>query len=122
MIKKFGGTSMGSIERIEAVAARLKRDRSAGQTPVVVVSAMAGETNRLVGLAQAIDPQSRGPAYDMLVASGEQVSVALLAMALEKIGVPARPMLAFQLGIRTDSVFSKARIQEIDTRELKKCT
>ena len=122
MVKKFGGTSMGSIERIEAVAARMKRDRDAGQKPIVVVSAMAGETNRLVALAHAIDPQSRGPAYDMLVASGEQVSVALLAMALEKIGVPTEPMLAFQLGIKTDSVFSKARIQDIDTRLLKKCT
>lgn len=122
MIKKFGGTSMGSTERIEAVAARVKRDRTAGQAPIVVVSAMAGETNRLVALAQAIDPLSRGPAYDMLVASGEQVSVALLAMALEKIGVPAQPMLAFQLGIKTDSVFSKARIQEIDVRELRRCT
>lgn len=120
MVKKFGGTSMGSIERIEAVAERLKQDRDRGQSPVVVVSAMSGETNRLVGLANAIDPQSRGPAYDMLVASGEQVSVALLSIALEKRGISAQPLLAHQLGIKTDSVYSKARIQEIRTEDLRK--
>ena len=110
---------MGSVERIELVAERLVREQSAGQAPIVVVSAMSGETNRLVGLANAIDPNSRGAAYDMLVASGEQVSVALLAIALEKRGGKARPLLAHQLGIRTDSVASKARIQEIRTDELR---
>jgi aspartate kinase len=118
LVKKFGGTSMGSIEKIEAVADRLQRERNNGTQSIVVVSAMAGETNRLVSLAQAIDPASRGPAYDMLVASGEQVSVALLAIALQKRGIPARPLLAYQLGIMTDSVYSKARIQEIRTDDL----
>lgn len=120
MVKKFGGTSMGSIERIEGVAERLMQDRARGQSPVVVVSAMSGETNRLVSLANQIDPNSRGPAYDMLVASGEQVSVALLAIALEKRGLRAEPLLAHQLGIKTDSVYSKARIQGIDTDRLRK--
>jgi aspartate kinase len=120
IVKKYGGTSMGSVERIQAVAQRLKRERAAGDQPIVVVSAMAGETNKLVELAKAIDPQSRGPAYDMLVASGEQVSVALLAMALEREGIPAQPLLAYQLGIKTDSVYSKARIQEIQTADLRR--
>lgn len=117
-VKKFGGTSVGSIERIEAVADRICEDRATGQKPIVVASAMSGETNRLVGLAREMDPKYRGPAYDMLVASGEQVSIALLAMALEKRGVPAMPLLAYQLGIQTDAIFSKARIQSVDGEKL----
>ena len=78
MVKKFGGTSVGSIERIEAVADRIVKDyRSSGKKQVVAVSAMSGETNRLVKLAQLMHPQYKGLAYDMLLASGEQVSVAL---------------------------------------------
>ena len=114
-VKKYGGTSVGSIERIEAVADRLKREFERGEKPVVVVSAMAGETNRLVALANQLDPSYRGPAYDMLLASGEQVSVALLAIALNKRGLKAKPLLAFQIGIETDSIYSKARIQNIKT-------
>lgn len=118
VVKKYGGTSVGSIERIEAVAERLLADYNAGQIPVVVVSAMSGETNRLVSLAQQIDPLYRGPAYDLLLASGEQVSVGLVTMALAKRGLQAQPLLAFQLGIETDSVYSKARIKNIRTQEL----
>lgn len=114
VVKKFGGTSVGSIERIEMVADRVRLDQALGQAPIVVVSAMAGETNRLVGLANAIDPANRGPAYDMLVASGEQVSVALLSLALAKRGLKPKPLLAFQLGIQTDKTYSKARIQNIN--------
>ena len=117
-VKKFGGTSVGSIERIEQVAALIARTRQAGQKPLVVASAMAGETNRLVGLGNQIDPSYRGPAYDMLVASGEQVSVSLLVIALEKLGVRAKPLLAYQLGLQTDSVYSKARIVNIQTAAL----
>lgn len=120
MVKKFGGTSVGSIERINAVADRLVEDIRSGQKPIVVASAMAGETNRLVALGNAIDPTYRGKAYDMLVASGEQVAIALLAMALEKRGVAAQPLLAYQLGIQTDSIFSKARITSIDGAALMK--
>lgn len=76
---------------------------------------MSGETNRLISLAEKIDPDYRGSAYDMLIASGEQVSISLLAIALQKRGVKAQPLLAYQLGIRTDSTFAKARIQSIDT-------
>lgn len=118
IVKKFGGTSVGSIERIEHVARLVAKERAAGRLPVVVASAMAGETNRLVALGNEIDPQYRGPAYDMLVASGEQVSIALVVIALGKLGVPARPLLAYQLGIETDNVYSKARIKHINIQEI----
>lgn len=119
VVKKFGGTSVGTIERIEAVADRLLKDwREKGEWPVVVASAMAGETNKLVALGNQIDPTYRGSAYDMLVASGEQVSVALLAIALQKRGAKAKPYLGYQLGIETDSLYSKARILNIKTNHL----
>lgn len=114
LVKKYGGTSVGSIERIENLANRLVKDIESGQKPIVVASAMSGETNRLIGLAEQIDPDYRGPAYDMLIASGEQVSISLLAIALQKRGIKAQPLLAYQLGIYTDSVHAKARIQKID--------
>lgn len=117
-VKKFGGTSVGSLERIEYVAERLLQDYESGQRFVVVVSAMAGETNRLVRLANDTYSNYRGPAYDMLLASGEQVSVALLAMALAKKGLAAQPYLAHQLGIQTDSIYSKARILNIDSHKI----
>ena len=118
MIKKFGGTSVGSIERIEAVANRIAKD-SANKKQVVVVSAMSGETNRLIQMARLMNPSYKGLAYDMLLASGEQVSVALLAMALEKKNIKALPLLAHQVGIKTNEIFSRARIQSIDTKLLK---
>lgn len=106
---KFGGTSVGSVERIEHVA-----DLCALHKPTaVVVSAMAGETNRLVALGREISPETNVPEYDMLVASGEQVSVALLCLALRKRGVEPYPMLASHAGIRTNSQFSQASIQSI---------
>lgn len=117
LVKKFGGTSVGSIDRIENVAKRViaSFDHS---SPLVVASAMSGETNRLVKLANDIYPHYRGPAYDMLLATGEQVAISLLAMAIEKLGYKAKPYLAHQVGIVTDSMFSKARIQNIETRVL----
>lgn len=114
LVKKYGGTSVGSIERIESVADRLVRDISRGEMPIVVASAMSGETNKLIALAERIDPDYRGPAYDMLIASGEQVSISLLAIALQKRGVKTQPLLAYQLGILTDSVHAKARIKDIN--------
>jgi aspartate kinase len=120
VVKKFGGTSVGSLERIEAVAERVIQDQKAGQKPIIVASAMSGETNRLVRLANDLNPYYRGPAYDMLLASGEQVSIALLAIALEKKGAKAIPLLAHQIGIQTDSIFSKARIKSIDAEKLLK--
>jgi aspartate kinase len=118
VVKKYGGTSVGTLERIEAVADRLVGDLKRGEVPIVVASAMSGETNRLVAMAEKIDGDYRGPAYDMLVASGEQVSIALLAIALQKRGIKAQAMLGFQLGIQTDKVYSKARIQKIDGEKL----
>jgi aspartate kinase len=118
LVKKYGGTSVGSIERIESLAARLVGDMERGEKPVVVVSAMSGETNRLIGLAEQIDPDYRGLAYDMLIASGEQVSVSLLAIALQKRGIKVQPLLAYQLGILTDSVHAKARIKDINGDKL----
>jgi aspartate kinase len=119
VVKKYGGTSLGTLERIEAVAERVVSDiLDKGEKPVLVASAMSGETNRLIGLAHQVSPHDRSPAYDMLLASGEQVSIALLAMALQKRGYKARPMLAFQLGIVTDALPSKATIQSIRTEQL----
>ncbi len=120
-IKKFGGTSVGSIERIRAVADRIVEDRNTGLSPVVVVSAMSGQTDWLMSLAQKFGTQNRGVAYDMLLAVGEQISVALLAMALEQKKVKATPLLAHQVGIQTDSFFSKARIKKIHTDQILQC-
>lgn len=118
IVQKFGGTSVGSIERIQAVARRVAATRAAGHDVVVVASAMSGETNRLLALggqlAKAPDPRE----LDALVATGEQVSVALLAIALNAVGVPARSFLAHQVRLRTDSAFTKARIRGIDTDRL----
>ena len=114
IVQKYGGTSVGSTERIEAVAERVKRWRDQGHQVVVVVSAMSGETNRLIGLAKAITESPSPRELDVLVSTGEQVTIALLAMSLEKIGVPARSYTGGQVHIRTDSAYSKARIQEID--------
>ncbi len=120
VVKKFGGTSVGSIERIEAVADRLIADYHKGEFPITVASAMSGETNRLVSLGNQIDPKYRGPAYDMLVASGEQVSIALLAIAIEKRGFKAKPLLSYQIGIETDNLYSKARILNINPDKINK--
>lgn len=118
VVKKFGGTSVANIERIEYVADRIVSDIKKDQKPVVVASAMAGETNKLVSLGAEVDPRNRGPSYDMLLAAGEQVSIALLSMALQKRGIKAKPLLAYQLGIETDNLYSKARILKIKTQEL----
>ncbi len=118
VVKKFGGTSVGSVERIEKVAERIYQDVQKGQRPILVASAMSGETNRLVSMAHQVDPRYRGEAYDMLLASGEQVSISLLAIALEKRGLKAAPLLAYQLGINTDSLHSQARILNINSEKL----
>ena len=114
-VKKFGGTSLGSIDRIMAVADRIQECRKSGEKMVIVLSAMSGETNRLVQMAREIDPSYTGMAYDMLLASGEQVSISLLSIALKKKGVTAVPLLAHQANIQTDSLFSSSRIQNIKT-------
>lgn len=105
---------MGSIERIRAVAERVKSSQSAGDHVVVVVSAMSGETNRLLGLAKKINPCPQGRELDVLLSTGEQVTIALLAMALSEVGCPAVSYTGAQVRILTDNVHNKARIREID--------
>ena len=114
VVQKYGGTSVGSPERIRNVAARVARQYRAGwRRMAVVVSAMSGETNRLVALVRDVNPQASAKNYDMAVAAGEQVAVALLAAALEGEGVAAEPFLAWQLGIVTDEAHARARIRSI---------
>ncbi|WJW74734.1 aspartate kinase [Thiohalobacter sp. IOR34] len=114
IVQKFGGTSVGTTERIEAVADKIKRYRDAGHDLVVVVSAMSGETDRLLGLARAITDQPVPRELDVLLSTGEQVTIALLSLALEKRGCPARSYTGSQVHILTDSAHNKARIQDID--------
>lgn len=114
IVQKFGGTSVGTIERIEAVADKLKAFREQGHDLVVVVSAMSGETNRLIDLARQITDEPAPRELDVLVSTGEQVTIALLCMALIKRGVPSRSYTGAQVRILTDSAFTKARIRSID--------
>jgi aspartate kinase len=114
IVQKYGGTSVGTVERIQAVADKVAAGHAAGNQLVVVVSAMSGETNRLIALAKAIDERPDPREMDVLVSTGEQVTIALLSMALQKAGVPARSYTGGQVHILTDSAHSKARIQDID--------
>ena len=114
IVQKYGGTSVGSVERIRNVAARVAATRAAGNDVIVVVSAMSGETNRLLALAAEISVQPNPRETDVLVATGEQVSVALLAMALQEIGVPAVSLLGVQLPVLTSNVYSRTRIKSIE--------
>jgi len=118
IVQKYGGTSVGSIERIEAVAERVAKHHAAGDQLIVVVSAMSGETNRLLGLAGEISNTPDPRELDMLVSTGEQVSMALLAMALHKRGIGAISLKGSQVAIKTDSFHSKARIKDIDATRL----
>lgn len=118
-VQKFGGTSVGTVERIKAVAEKVKRFRDEGHQIVVVLSAMSGETNRLIELAGQINDEPTPREMDMLVSTGEQVTISLLAMALQKLGVPATSYTGAQVGIRTDSAHTKARIQRIETDDLR---
>lgn len=122
IVQKYGGTSVGSIERIRSIAKRVAQQKKEGWHKIaIVVSAMSGETNRLVDLVSSINPQASARNYDMALSAGEQVSVALMAAALEREGVSSRGFLAYQLGIFTDSFHSKARIQSIDCAKLHAC-
>jgi aspartate kinase len=119
IVQKYGGTSMGSIERIKNVAQRVKRWHDNGHQVVVVVSAMSGETNRLIDLARQISKEPNAREYDQMVSTGEQVSISLLAMALNEIGVSAKSMTGGQVAIRTDDSHTKARIQHIDDSQIR---
>ncbi len=114
IVQKYGGTSVGSVERIQGVAARVKRFRDRGDDVVVVVSAMSGETNRLIALANEISDAPNPREMDVLVSTGEQVTIALLCMALEEVDCAARSYTGAQVHILTDSAHSKARIMDID--------
>jgi len=117
-VQKFGGTSVGDVERIGHVADRVKATRDAGHDVVVVVSAMSGETNRLIDLAHQVSPRPNTRELDTLMATGEQVTIALLAMALEQRGCAARSYTGGQVAVRTDSAFGKARIEDIDRHRM----
>jgi aspartate kinase len=119
IVQKYGGTSVGTIEKIENVADKLIATRNAGNDVVVVVSAMSGETNRLIDLAHQITPQPDPREYDVLVSTGEQVTIALLSMALNKRGYPSISYTGSQVHILTDSAHTKARILDIDESRMR---
>ncbi|MEN8220248.1 MAG: aspartate kinase [Pseudomonadota bacterium] len=118
IVQKYGGTSVKSTERIGAVAEKIMASRAKGHQLVVVVSAMSGETNRLVALAKSVADPPKAREFDVLLATGEQVSMSLLCMALEARGCPARSYTGAQVHILTDSVHTKARILEIDDQHI----
>jgi aspartate kinase len=118
LVQKYGGSSVGSIDRIKHVAAKVVAAKKAGKDVVVVVSAMAGETNRLIALAQEISPIPDEREKDVLIATGEQVTVALLSLALKELGQPARSYLGHQVRIETDNAYGKARILSIDSTKI----
>jgi aspartate kinase len=120
IVQKYGGTSMGSPERIREVAKRVKRWKDKGNQLVIVVSAMSGETNRLIALAKDISPQPHPRELDVMISTGEQVTIALLSMALQDIGVKARSYTGAQVKVLTDSTFTKARILSIDEQNIRR--
>ena len=121
LVQKYGGTSVGTLERIQAVAARVGKTYAAGNQVVVVVSAMAGETNRLLELAGKLSAQPAEREVDVLLSTGEQESAALLAIALQERGFRARSFLGHQIRIDTDSAFGRARIRSISAERLLSC-
>src|SRR5215471_16815339 len=118
IVQKFGGTSVGSVERIKNVARRVAKWKAAGHDVVVVPSAMAGETNRLIALAKEVQPQPDARELDVVATTGEQVTIGLLSMALMDLGVKARSYTGWQVRVLTDSAFTKARIVEIDQKRI----
>jgi|TARA_B110000046_G_scaffold4653_1_gene5017 aspartate kinase len=118
-VQKYGGTSVGTVERIEHVADKVKSFHDAGHQMVIAVSAMSGETNRLIALAGGITDNPTPREMDVLISTGEQVTIALLAMALQKRGVGAKSFTGWQVAIKTDSSHMKARIEDIDTAAIK---
>jgi aspartate kinase len=118
IVQKYGGTSVGNPERINAVAEKVARLRREGNDLVIVVSAMSGVTDSLIKLAKGVHSEPPARELDALLATGEQQTIALLSMALEKIGCPARSYTGYQAHIRTDSAFGKARIMQIDEKRI----
>src|SRR6266704_6448834 len=120
IVQKFGGTSVGDIERIKSVALRVKRESDAGHEVAVVVSAMAGVTNQLVDWTRDTSRLHDAREYDVVVASGEQVTAGLLSLALQDLGIDARSWLGWQIPLRTDGVHGKARIEAIEVGEIRR--
>ena len=120
IVQKYGGTSVGTVERIKNVAQKVVAAKQRGNEVVVVVSAMAGETNRLLALAQQISELPDERERDVLLASGEQVSSSLLSLAIKDLGQPARSFLGHQVRIETDKAYGKARIKSIDSTRIKR--
>lgn len=118
IVQKYGGTSVGSVERIQAVAEKIRADHENGHRMVITVSAMSGETNRLIGLARQLNDAPALREMDVLVSTGEQVTIALLCMALQKLGMRSRSYTGGQVAIETDSAHGKARIKRIDEHRL----
>ena len=118
IVLKFGGTSVGDIDRIKNVARKVEQEVKAGHQVAVVVSAMSGVTNQLVKYCNEIDKLHDAREYDAVVASGEQVTSGLLAIALQSIGIPARSWAGWLIPIHTDDTHSKARIASIDTTQM----
>jgi aspartate kinase len=118
IVMKFGGTSVADLDRIRHVATLVKREVDRGNQVAVTVSAMAGETNKLVGWVRDLSPMYDAREYDVVVASGEQVSSGLLAIALQNIGINARSWLGWQIPVRTSSMHASARIEAIDNVQL----
>lgn len=121
IVMKFGGTSVADLERIRAVAERVRKEREKGHQVAVVVSAMAGVTNQMVGYVSALDPMADAREYDAVVASGEQVTSGLTAIALQALGVPARSWQGWQIPFRTDDAHGKARIGDVEGAALIAC-
>ena len=122
VVHKYGGTSMGSVQRIQNVAQRVTKWVKAGHQVVIVPSAMSGDTNRLLGLAKEINPDAADMSpreLDMIAATGEQVSVGLLAIALQAIGTDAVSYTGWQVPVKTNNAFTKARIESIDDTRIK---
>ncbi|MFZ3073230.1 MAG: aspartate kinase, partial [Thermodesulfobacteriota bacterium] len=119
IVQKYGGTSVGSVERIKNVAKRVAKTKEAGHDVIVVVSAMSGETDRLINLAkQAFDGPVGNREYDVIVSTGEQVTIGLLALALQSIGCKAKSFLGLQVPIITETRFSSARIESIEKKKI----
>ena len=118
IVQKFGGTSVGDLERIRHVASRVQREAAAGNEVAVVLSAMAGATDQLVAWAREASPEADPCEYDVVVSAGEQVTIGLLAIVLQEMGIAARSWTSWQLPIRTDGAYTKARIQTIETAAL----
>jgi aspartate kinase len=119
IVQKYGGTSVGNPERIKNVARRVAKFKALGHQVVVVVSAMSGETNRLIGLAHEIQKHPDPRELDVIISTGEQVTIGLLAMALKDIGLKAKSYTGWQVHVLTDSAFTKARIIEIDEKKIR---